>query len=84
MIEITQAAGEVLEKAYDAAFAVMPEAKIRVFRRKDQVETGFADAPQTGDQTIDYQGMTLYVAADVGEGVLDVSERHDHLVLKSP
>ena len=82
MIEISEAAGQVLERAYDAAFSVMPEAKIRVFRRNAQVETGFADAPQDGDHTIEYEGMTLYVAGDVGDGVLDVSGQHDRLILK--
>lgn len=82
MLEITEAATEVLERAYDAAAAYNPEARVRVFRRGGQVETGFADVPQSGDKTIEHSGMVLFVAADVGEGTLDVTEQHDRLVLK--
>lgn len=82
MLEITEAATEVLERAYDAAAAYNPDAKIRVFRRGGQVETGFADAPQSDDETIEHEGMVLYVAADVGAGVLDTSEQHDRLIVK--
>lgn len=84
MLEITESAAEVLERAYDAAAAYNPEARIRVFRRGGQVETGFADAPQSGDETIEHQGMVLFVAGDVGEGILDTSEEHDRLIVKTP
>lgn len=72
----------MLERAYDAAAAYNPAAKIRVFRRAGAIETGFADAPADGDDTVEHEGMVLFVAADVGDGVLDASEQHDRLIVK--
>lgn len=83
MLEITEAATDVLERAYEAAAAYNPDARIRVFRRGGQVETGFAAAPESGDETVEHEGMTLFVAADVGDGILDTSEQHDRLILKT-
>jgi len=83
LLEITEAAGEVLERASDAAAAYNPDARIRIFRRRDQVETGFADRPEPGDETLDHQGMTLYVADDVGDGILDTTAEHDRLIVRT-
>lgn len=81
-MEISESASEVLARAYDAAARFNPDAKVRVFRRKGVIETGFADTPQEGDEVVQHQGITLFVAADVGEGTLDTSEEHDHLILR--
>jgi len=82
-MEISEAAGEVLARAYDAASRFNPDARVRIFRRKGEIETGFADAPQEGDASVEHEGMVLYVASDVGEGVLDTTLQHDHLVLRT-
>lgn len=81
-MEISEAAADVLAKAYDAASRFNPDARVRVYRRKGEIETGFADAPQPGDLTIEHEGMVLFVAGDVGDGVLETSLQHDHLVLR--
>lgn len=81
-MEISEAAAEVLARAYDAASRFNPDARVRVFRRKGDIETGFSDAPQEGDLTVEHQGMVLFVAGDVGDGVLETSLQHDHLVLR--
>jgi Fe-S cluster assembly iron-binding protein IscA len=80
-MEISETATAVLERAYDAAARFNPDAKIRVYRRGGEIQTGFADAPQEGDVVVEHEGMILYVAADVGEGLLDTTLQHDHLVL---
>jgi hypothetical protein len=82
VIEISEAATDVLERAYDAAQRFNPAARIRVFRRKGKIETGFADAPLPSDQTVEHQGMILFVSAEVGEGTLDVTAEHDRLYLR--
>jgi hypothetical protein len=82
-MEISEAATEVLARAYEAASRFNPEARVRIFRRKGQIETGFADAPAEGDATVEHEGMVLFVAGDVGEGVLDTTLPHDHLVLRT-
>lgn len=81
-MEISETATAVLERAYDAAARFNPDAKIRVFRRNNEIQTGFADAPQEGDVVVEHEGMILYVAADVGEGLLDTTLQHDHLVMR--
>ncbi|HEX2149288.1 MAG TPA: hypothetical protein VEU28_10905 [Actinomycetota bacterium] len=81
-MEISETATDVLERAYDAAARFNPDAKIRVFRRNNEIQTGFADAPQEGDVVVEHEGMILYVAADVGEGLLDTTLQHDHLVMR--
>lgn len=80
-MEISETATAVLERAYDAAARFNPDAKIRVYRRGGEIQTGFADAPQEGDVVVEHEGMILFVAADVGEGLLDTTLQHDHLVL---
>ncbi len=80
-MEISETATAVLERAYDATARFSPDAKIRVYRRSGEIQTGFADAPQEGDVVVEHEGMILYVAADVGEGLLDTTLQHDHLVL---
>jgi hypothetical protein len=81
-MEISETASAVLERAYDAAARFNPDAKIRVYKRNNEIQTGFADAPQDGDVVVEHEGMILYVAADVGEGLLDTTLQHDHLVMK--
>ncbi len=81
-MEISEAATEVLERAYNAAARFNPAIKIRIFNRKGEIQTGFADAPEDGDAVIEHGGMILFVAADVGEGLLDTTAQHDHLVMK--
>jgi hypothetical protein len=82
-LEIDETATEVLARAYDAAARFNPKAKVRIFRRKGEIQTGFADAPQEGDAVIEHEGMTIYIAPDVGDGTLATSLEHDQLVLRS-
>lgn len=82
MLKISEAATDVLGRAYDAAARFNPAARIRIFRRKGEIETGFADAPQEGDTVIAHEDMILFVAGDVGDGLLDTSLQHDHLVVR--
>ncbi len=81
-MQISESAADVLARAYDAAARFNPEAKIRVFRRKGQIQTSFADVPEPGDQVVEHEGMTLYIASDVGEGTLDTTAQHDQLILR--
>jgi hypothetical protein len=81
-MDISETASAVLERAYDAAARFNPDAKIRVYKRNGEIQTGFADAPEDGDVVVEHEGMILYVAADVGEGLLDTTLQHDHLVMR--
>lgn len=81
-MEISDSATQVLERAYDAASRFNPDARVRIYRRKGDIQTGFADRPSEGDSTVEHEGMVLYVASDVGDGVLDTSEEHDLLIMR--
>ncbi len=77
---MTEAAADVLRRAYDAAHRFNPDAKVRVFLRGTAVETGFADNPELGDTQIECEGMTVFVGPGV-EGKLDTSPEHDRLIV---
>jgi hypothetical protein len=82
-MEISETASEVLARAYEAAARFNPNARVRVFRKKGEIRTGFADAPIEGDVVVEHEGMTLFIAPDVGDGTLATSLEHDQLVLRS-
>ena len=81
MLEITEGASEVIERAYAAASRFNPDARVRVYATGGRIETGFADAPEKGDTVIEHEGLELFVQAGI-EGVLDVSAEHDHLIVR--
>lgn len=80
MLHFTEEAVEVLHRAHEAATRLNPDAKIRVSRIGERVSIDLADSPGDGDETIDADGITVYVAEGI-EGTLGVSEEHDHLQL---
>jgi len=82
MLEITEDAMEVLKRAHGAAVRVNPEAKIRLALKGDELETSFVDGAEQDDEVHPLEEMTLYVARDVGDAILDTSEEHDRLILK--
>jgi Fe-S cluster assembly iron-binding protein IscA len=80
-LAITEAATEVLERAYEAATRFNPEARIRIYLLGETVETGFADAPEETDEVIEHNGMTLFLERGIS-GTLDVSAEHDRLLVR--
>ena len=81
MLDITEEATEVLERAYDAAARFNPDARVRLYRSAGQVQTTFADAPEPGDSVVEHEGLTIFVEDGIA-GTLDVSGQHDHLVVR--
>ncbi len=81
MIEFTEWAKEILNKSQAAAARFNPNVKIRLARVEGAVQAVLADGPEPGDQPAQADGMTLYVE-DGLEGLVDVEEPHDRLVLK--
>ena len=81
LLEITEEAAEVLERAYDAAARFNPDARVRVWRDGARVQTAFADAPEPGDTVVEHEGLTIFVGQGI-EGTLDVSSQHDQLVVR--
>ena len=81
MIEITEWARDIVGRAHAAATRFNADAKIRLARGASGVEAVLAERPEPGDEAVDAGGVTLYVERGL-EGMLDVEEPHDRLVLR--
>jgi hypothetical protein len=81
MIEITDWAREILGKSQQAAARFNPDAKIRLTKTQGGVQAVLTDSPLQSDQTVEVGEMTLYVEVGL-EGLVDIEEPHDRLVLK--
>jgi hypothetical protein len=83
MIEVTDWARDILTRSHSAAKRFNAEATIRLARTSTGVEAILAEGPRPGDQEVELGGATVYVEAGL-EGLVDVEEPHDRLVLKPP
>ena len=81
VIEFTDWAMEILNKSQAAASRFNPNVKIRLARVGGDVQALLADAPTPGDEATEVGGMTLFVEEGL-EGLIDVEEPHDRLVLR--
>ncbi|MGH2572649.1 MAG: hypothetical protein ACRDGU_04065 [Actinomycetota bacterium] len=81
MIELSDWAKEILDKAQVAARRFNPDARIRLARIGGAVQAVLTDLPQPDDQVVEFGTMTLYVERGL-EGLVDVEEPHDRLVLR--
>jgi hypothetical protein len=81
MIEVTDWARDILTRSQQAARRFNPSATIRLARIGGTVQAVLAEAPEPGDQPIDLGGVTVHVEEGL-QGLVDVEEPHDRLVLK--
>lgn len=81
MIEFTDWAKDILRKSQSAATRFNPAARIRLVRTPTGVEAVLTDNLDPADSTADAGGTTIYIETGL-EGLVDVEEPHDHLVLK--
>ena len=81
MIELTDWARDILTKSHQAATRFNPQAKIRLARVGGSVQAVLTDRPDAKDQVVDVAGHPVYVEAGL-EGLVDVEEPHDRLVLR--
>jgi hypothetical protein len=81
VITFTDWATDILLRAHQAATRFNPEANIRLARHGGTVQAVLAEAPESGDEPVDLGGMTLYVERGL-DGLVDVEEPHDRLVLR--
>lgn len=83
MLEVTDWAREILRRSQEAARRFDPDALIRIASTHRGVEGVLTDAPEPGDEKHDIGGVTIYVEPGL-EGLLDIEEPHDRLVLRPP
>lgn len=83
MIELTDAAYELLGIAATASRRFIPDAGVRIVRAGDGVRFELADGPLAEDLIIERDDIRLFVEPDL-DGVVDVVEPHGTLVLRDP
>jgi hypothetical protein len=81
VIEVTEWARDILTRSQDAARRFNPGATIRLARVGDTVQAVLAETPEPGDQPVELGEVTVHVEEGL-DGLLDVEEPHDRLVLR--
>jgi hypothetical protein len=81
MIDVTERAANLLAKADGAARRFNPDACIRVVPDRAGVRFVLSEGPEVGDIVVERDGITFFVDATL-DGVVDVEEPHDRLVLR--
>ncbi|MFB3737978.1 MAG: hypothetical protein ACE14W_03305 [Candidatus Velamenicoccus archaeovorus] len=83
MIAFTEWATEILRRSHEAARRFNPSATVRMARTGDGVGFSLAETGAEGDQLVRGDGFELLVEAGL-EGIVDVVEPHDQLILRPP
>jgi hypothetical protein len=83
VIEFTGWATEILQRTQEAARRFNPDATVRLHRAEDGVEFALTDERPPGDRLVAGEGFELLVENGL-EGIVDVVEPHDRLVLRPP
>lgn len=81
MIEVTDWARDILTRSQEAARRFNPDARIRLARIGGEVQAVLAEKPESGDREVEVGAVSLYVEEGL-EGLLDIEEPHDRLVLR--
>jgi hypothetical protein len=81
MVEFTDWARDILNRSQQAAARFNPDAKIRLASTAAGVEALLTDRPDPTDRPVRVDEVTLYLE-DGLEGLVDVEEPHDRLVLR--
>ncbi len=83
MIGFTEWASEILRRTHEAARRLNPDAFVRLSRASAGVEFALTDEPRPTDLLVAGDGFELLVEEGL-EGVVDVVEPHDRLILRAP
>jgi hypothetical protein len=82
-IVFTDWATEILQRTHAAARRLNPEVTVRLHRRGDGVEFALTDERHERDELVPGNGFEIWVE-DGLEGIVDVVEPHDRLILRAP
>jgi hypothetical protein len=82
VIVVSARARDVLARATATARRFDPDARIRIERDGEGIRSGFAHAPEPGDQVLEDGEVILFVEQGLA-GTIDVTEHHDQLVLRA-
>jgi hypothetical protein len=81
VIEVTDWARDIIGRSQRAARRFDTGARIRLARTATGIEAVLATGPEEGDGSLQVDDVTVFVEAGL-EGLLDVEEPHDRLVLR--
>jgi hypothetical protein len=80
-VEFTEWAKDILQRADSGARRLNPDARVRLVRAGAKMEAVLVDAPASDDDVISIGDATIFVERGL-QGLVDVEEPHDRLVLK--
>ena len=83
MLEFTDWAVDILRRSHGAARRLNPDATVRLVHDGAGVRFELTDERVGTDEVVEREGFVLFVEAGL-EGVVDVVEPHDQLILRSP
>jgi hypothetical protein len=83
VIEFTDWASDILRRSFEAARRFNPDASVRLFRRDGGVAFELTDEARDEDEAVHGDGFDLLVERGI-EGIVDVVEPHDRLILRPP
>lgn len=81
MIEFTEWAREILSRAGEAARRLNPDAHVRLASVGGGMRAELSDTRAETDDAIDFGGSEIWIDPDL-DGLVDVQEPHDRLVLR--
>jgi len=81
MLQFTEWAKEIIERADSGARRLNPDARIRLVRRNGEMEAVLTDAPEPSDEELAVGACTIYVEKGL-DGLVDIEEPHDRIVLR--
>jgi hypothetical protein len=81
MLDFTDWAKEILQRADAGARRLNPDARVRLIRSGATMEAVLSDAPDTDDVVVTIGAAEIFVEPGI-EGLIDVEEPHDRIVLR--
>jgi hypothetical protein len=82
-IAFTDWAADILRRTHEAARRFNPQATVRLHRSDGAAAFDLTDQRRVGDELVRGDGFELLVAEGL-EGIVDVIEPHDQLILRPP
>ncbi len=82
MIEFTDWAKQILRNSVTNSRRFNPDARVRIANIRGAVQAEFTDSPEPGDLEVEVEPGVVVIVEGGLEGLVDVQEPHDQLVLK--
>jgi hypothetical protein len=81
MVEFTDWAKDILQRADAGARRLNPDARVRLVRSGSAMEAVLSDAPGPEDAVVSIGEATIFIERGI-DGLVDIEEPHDRIVLR--